>query len=159
MSKHQYRVSIRWTGNTGEGTASYRGYSRDHVIDGQGKPRIAGSSDPHFRGDAARWNPEELLLAALSACHQLAYLHLCAVNGVVVTAYEDNAEGVMEERGEGGAFTSATLHPKVTIRAGCDAQLAQSLHHQAHVACFIAASVNFPVGCEAETKVDSKTDD
>ena len=148
MREHDYFATVRWTGDRGEGTASYRGYSRDHVIESEGKPAIAGSSDPHFRGDVARWNPEELLVASLSACHQLWYLHLCAEAGVVVTAYEDRAEGVMVEQADGGgAFARVVLHPRVTIRAG-DAQLAHALHKRAHALCFIARSVNFPVECE-----------
>jgi organic hydroperoxide reductase OsmC/OhrA len=146
--EHRYVTTLRWTGNRGEGTSNYRAYSRDHVIETEGKPAIAGSSDPHFRGDGARWNPEELLVASLSSCHQLWYLHLCAEAGIVVTAYEDRAEGVMVEQGDGGgAFSNVTLHPRVTIRAG-DARLAHELHERAHALCFIARSVNFPVGCE-----------
>jgi len=118
------------------------------VIEAEGKPAIAGSSDPHFRGDRSRWNPEELLVASLSACHQLWYLHLCAEAGVVVVAYDDRAEGVMVERPDGsGAFARVVLHPRVTIRSG-DAQLALALHERAHALCFIARSVNFPVTCE-----------
>ena len=156
MSKsHHYEVALRWTGNTGTGTATYRGYERSHEIasDAPGKASIAGSSDPAFRGDAARWNPEELLLAALSACHQLAYLHLCASNAVVVTDYADRAEGTMIEEGEGGHFTRAVLRPRVTITAQSDAARAKALHHDAHHSCFIASSVNFPVECEAEIVV------
>jgi organic hydroperoxide reductase OsmC/OhrA len=141
---HHYRVGLDWTGNRGTGTSRYDAYGRDHVIRADGMPDIAGSSDPHFRGDAARWNPEELLVAALSSCHQLAYLHLCAVNRVVVTAYADDAEGWMDEDGA-GHFTRVLLRPRVTISAGSDADKAHALHHEAHAACFIASSVNFPV--------------
>ncbi|HJU25678.1 MAG TPA: OsmC family protein, partial [Rhodanobacteraceae bacterium] len=151
---HRYTISLRWTGNTGTGTESYRGYGRDHVIEAEGKQSIAASSDPHFRGDRARWNPEELLVASLSSCHQLWYLHLCAEAGVVVTAYEDRAEGTMQEQPDGGgAFTRVTLRPRVTIRAG-DAHLARELHHRAHALCFIARSVNFPVECEPEIETE-----
>jgi len=146
--QHRYHVTVRWTGNAGSGTSSYRGYGRDHEVSAAGKPVVAGSADPAFRGDAARWNPEELLLASLSACHQLWYLHLCADAGVVVTAYEDDAEGCMAERADGaGQFVSATLQPRVTLAAGTDVQVATRLHHDAHAACFIARSVNFPVAC------------
>ena len=151
--EHRYHIAMRWTGNTGTGTATYRGYERAHEIDvpGQAKPPIAGSSDPAFRGDPARWNPEELLVAALSACHQLAYLHLCATAGVVVTAYEDRAEGVMTETpGGGGRFSRVVLRPRVTIAPGGDAERARALHHDAHGLCFIASSVNFPVDNEPE---------
>jgi organic hydroperoxide reductase OsmC/OhrA len=155
MREHKYFATVRWTGNRGEGTADYRAYARDHVVEAEGKPPIAGSSDPHFRGDAARWNPEELLVASLSACHQLWYLHLCAEAGIVVSAYEDRAEGVMVEQADGGgAFVRVTLHPHVTIQRG-DAQLARELHQRAHALCFIARSVNFPVACEPEIETES----
>lgn len=145
---HHYAVHVTWTGNTGEGTARHRGYERAHLIEAPGKAPIAGSSDPAFRGDATRWNPEELLLASISACHKLWYLGLCADSGVVVTAYEDAAEGVMIEEASGaGQFTSVTLRPVVTIAETSDAAKALALHHDAHAMCFIARSVNFPVGC------------
>ncbi len=143
---HRYRLRVTWTGNTGEGTRSPRGYSRAHTIAGEGKPPIQGSSDPSFRGDPARWNPEELLLASLSACHKLWYLDLCARAGVVVTAYEDGPEGEMaEETGGEGQFTRVVLRPRVTIAPGSDAHAAEALHESAHRMCFIARSVNFPV--------------
>ena len=150
--EHLYRVAVAWTGNRGEGTAHYRAYGRDHRIEAPGKPAVEGSSDPAFRGDPARWNPEELLLAALSACHKLQYLHLCAEAGVVVTAYRDEAEARMVEEGTGGHFTGATLRPQVTIRAGCDRDAALALHEEAHARCFIASSVNFPVACEPSVR-------
>ncbi|HTW28304.1 MAG TPA: OsmC family protein [Acetobacteraceae bacterium] len=144
--EHRYRIRVTWTGNRGAGTVSPGGYSRDHEIAAAGKSAIAGSSDPSFRGDPARWNPEELLLAALSACHKLWYLDLCARRGVIVLSYEDDAEGLMqEEPGGAGQFTSVVLHPRVTIAAGADAATAEALHATAHAMCFIARSVNFPV--------------
>ena len=144
---HNYSVQVEWTGNTGTGTSGYRAYSRDHVISGPGKPDITGSSDPAFLGNNSRWNPEDLLVGSLSACHQLWYLHLCSAAGIVVLSYQDKADGVMVER-ERGHFTNVTLRPHVTIRAGDDAVLAEQLHHEAHEKCFIANSVNFPVRCE-----------
>lgn len=153
---HRYAVTVHWTGNAGTGTSAYRGYRRDHEIAAAGKPVIPGSSDPQFRGDVARWNPEELLVAALSACHQLAYLHLCAVAGVVVTAYEDHAEGTMVEDADGGGhFTRAVLHPQVSVNADSDRALALSLHEKAHALCFIARSVGFPVECEPVVIVEN----
>lgn len=147
--EHHYTVTVDWTGNTGTGTSSYAAYSRDHLIQAAGKPDVPGSSDPAFRGDPARWNPEDMLVASLSACHKLWYLHFCAVEGVVVEEYRDEAQGVMlEDRERGGAFSQVTLRPRVTIRAGCDATLAEALHQRAHHFCFIANSVNFPVRCE-----------
>jgi organic hydroperoxide reductase OsmC/OhrA len=149
--KHSYRVIVEWTGNRGSGTADYRAYGRDHVIRAEGKPPIPGSSDPAFRGDATRWNPEELLLASVSACHKLWYLHLCATGGIAVQSYEDHAEGTMiEDESGGGRFTEITLRPRITLRIGDDLERARALHHEAHAKCFVANSVNFPVHCEPE---------
>ncbi|MGN6455150.1 MAG: OsmC family protein [Achromobacter mucicolens] len=154
--KHHYKVSVEWTGNTGAGTAGYAAYSRDHRFRAAGMPDVPGSSDPAFRGDPARWNPEDMLVASLSACHKLWYLHFCAVEGVTVQAYRDEAEGVMvEDPKRGGAFALVTLKPQVTIAAGGDAALAQALHERAHHFCFIANSVNFPVRCEPRIVIQS----
>ncbi|TXN28513.1 OsmC family protein [Lacisediminihabitans profunda] len=143
--QHNYAVEIEWLGNRGTGTSDYKSYGRDHVVRADGKHEISGSSDRTFHGDADRWNPEELLLAALSQCHMLSYLHVAAANGVVVTAYTDAAEGTMVQTADGGGhFTSATLRPIVTISSG-DPALALELHHEAGAKCFIANSVNFPV--------------
>jgi organic hydroperoxide reductase OsmC/OhrA len=145
---HSYATRLRWTGNRGDGTRDYRAYARDHEIQSAGKPVIPGSSDPAFRGDSARYNPEEMLVASLSSCHMLWYLHLCADAGLVVTAYEDDASGTMTETADGnGRFTEVVLRPRVTL-AGGDAVLAESLHERAHHFCFVANSVNFPVRCE-----------
>jgi organic hydroperoxide reductase OsmC/OhrA len=149
--QHKYEVTVTWTGNKGSGTVNYRAYARDHTIEAEDKSSIAGSSDPTFHGNRNRWNPEELLLAALSACHKLSYLHFCAISDIVVTSYIDHAEGLMTEDGkDGGRFTSVTLRPTITIQSGSDIELAKSLHHIAHEKCFIASSVNFPVTCEPE---------
>ncbi|MEV4439575.1 OsmC family protein [Streptomyces sp. NPDC049577] len=143
--EHTYETTVTWTGNQGTGTATYRGYGRDHEIAAEGRPGLLGSSDPAFRGDAARWNPELLLLAALSECHMLAYLHVCASAGVVVTAYTDQAHGTMRETAEGGHFTEAVLRPRVEVADAAMTERAAALHEAAHRGCFIAASVNFPV--------------
>jgi organic hydroperoxide reductase OsmC/OhrA len=149
--KHNYSVNILWTGNTGNGTSSYQAYKRDHEIRAAGKPPIPGSADPKFRGDPARYNPEELLISALSTCHMLWYLHLCADAGIVVVSYEDRAEGTMEESAEGGGrFINVTLRPHAIVR-GSIAQ-AEALHQRAHELCFVANSVNFPVRHEAVTE-------
>ena len=150
MAKHHlYESTVRWTGNKGTGTSAYRAYSRDHEIVSSGKPAIPASSDPVFNGDASRYNPEELLVASLSSCHMLWYLHLCAVNKVVVLDYEDRASGTMEETEDGGGrFVEVTLRPEITVTAESDIETAKRLHHEAHEKCFIANSMNFPVGCE-----------
>jgi organic hydroperoxide reductase OsmC/OhrA len=152
--QHTYETALVWTGNLGTGTDSYRSYRRTHEVTAPGLPAIAGSSDPHFRGDADRWNPEQLLLAALSQCHLLSYLHVCAANGVVVTGYTDRATGTMAETPDGGGhFTEAVLHPAVEVASPDMAEKARALHERAHELCFIANSVNFPVRHEATVTV------
>ncbi|MEU6850341.1 OsmC family protein [Actinacidiphila alni] len=144
--KHFYETRVVWTGNRGTGTASYRDYARTHDVTADGPPPLAGSADHAFRGDRDRWNPEQLLLAALSQCHMLSYLHVCAVNGVVVTGYTDRATGTMEETADGaGHFTEVTLHPAVEVASPTMTAAANALHEQAQRLCFIANSVNFPV--------------
>jgi len=158
MKQHTYKVAISWTGNDGTGTSSYKSYRRDHEIVCKGKPLILASSDPAFRGDPSRYNPEEMLVASLSSCHMLWYLHLCALNHICVLDYQDTAVGTMEERADGsGAFVRVVLWPSVKIRAGDDRDKAMALHHDAHRMCFIANSVNFPV--EAEPMVIEQTVD
>jgi organic hydroperoxide reductase OsmC/OhrA len=148
---HEYSVRVAWTGNLGSGTAGYRSYARTHEIVAPGKPVVLASSDPAFRGDGTRYNPEELLVASLSSCHMLWYLHLCADAGVVVTAYVDAARGTMVETADGGGrFTSVELRPRTTLASDSDRERALALHAEAHRLCFIASSVNFPVTCQAE---------
>jgi organic hydroperoxide reductase OsmC/OhrA len=150
--EHNYFVNVAWTGNTGNGTSDYRAYRRDHEIRVPGKPPIPGSADPKFRGDSARYNPEELLVGALSTCHMLWYLHLCADSGVVVVSYEDRAEGLMEESRDGnGRFVRVTLHPRVRVTGSIEQ--AEALHQRAHEFCFVANSVNFPVEHHAVTEL------
>jgi organic hydroperoxide reductase OsmC/OhrA len=144
--EHHYQLEVVWTGNSGSGTSGYATYGREHEIRAPGKPPLSGSSDPAFRGDPMGWNPEELLVASLSACHMLWYLHLCADAGIVVTDYVDRAEGIMVEPAAGTArFERVILRPMVTLAAGADRALAQRLHGTAHERCFIANSVNFAV--------------
>ena len=151
--EHSYAVDTEWAGNRGTGTSGYKAYGRETVITASGKQPIDGSSDRVFHGNPDRWNPEELLLAALSECHLLSYLHVAASNGVIVTDYSDAATGTMVQTADGGGhFTSVTLRPRVTI-AGGDADLALALHAEASTKCFIAASVNFPVHHEPEVVV------
>jgi organic hydroperoxide reductase OsmC/OhrA len=147
---------VRWTGNQGSGTSAYRAYSRNHEISAAGKPVVPASSDPAFNGDPGRYNPEDLLVASLSGCHMLWYLHLCAENKVVVLEYLDNASGTMEETaGGGGRFVEVTLHPSITVTAQSDLDTARRLHHDAHEKCFIAGSVNFPVRVQPEFRAAS----
>jgi len=152
--QHQYQLTIRWTGNNGTGTSSYRAYERNHEIIVGEKPVIPASSDPAFRGDKTRYNPEELLVASLSSCHMLWYLHLCSEAGVIVTDYRDNATGTMVETSNGGGyFTEVVLNPVVTVTENSMIAKANALHAKANELCFIANSVNFKVAHQPTTKV------
>jgi organic hydroperoxide reductase OsmC/OhrA len=151
---HEYTVGVEWQGNRGTGTSGYRDYSRELVVSAVGKHLLEGSADKPFRGDPARWNPEELLLAALAQCHLLSYLHVAVTVGVVVTAYEDDARGTMVEDGKGGgAFTEVVLRPRVTVADASMTDAALAAHRRASELCFIANSVNFPVRHEPEILV------
>lgn len=152
-TKHLYHVAVDWTGNLGTGTQSYRGYARSHDIRVVGKPTLSGSADATFRGDDSRHNPEDLLVAALSACHLMSYLHVAAAAGVLVTDYTDAAEGVMIQESGAGHFVEVVLHPRVTVSRASEITRANALHADAHHACFIANSVNFPVRCEPRAVV------
>jgi organic hydroperoxide reductase OsmC/OhrA len=144
--EHKYKSTVKWTGNSGQGTANYRAYSRDYTISAESKPDIPGSSDPSFLGDKEKYNPEDMLVASLSACHMLWYLHLCAEAGIIVTDYIDNAVGTMEVAESGtGKFKVVTLNPTVSIRTKSMVDKAGQLHQRAHELCYIARSVNFPV--------------
>ncbi len=157
---HEYAVTVTWTGNKGAGTTGYKDYSRSFELEAEGKHGIAGSSDPAFRGDDGRWNPEQLLVGSLSACHKLWFLHLAAVAGVVVTEYVDHAEGTMRTTlgAETGRFEQVILRPHVTLTVASDASKIVALHDEAHRRCFIANSVNFPVRCEPVTDHETKTE-
>ena len=147
---HRYHCTLAWTGNRGTGTSGYRDYDRSFDLGAEGKPTVHGSADPTFRGDRMRWNPEEQLLGALSSCHMLSYLHVCADAGIVVLRYSDAAVGTMDLDPTGsGRFTAVILRPHVTITPENDAETARILHGLAHEKCFIANSVSFPVRCEA----------
>lgn len=148
---HQYSAQLVWDGNLGSGTADYSGYSRAHRIEIAGKPDLLGSSDAAFRGDAKRHTPEDLFIAALSACHMLSYLALCARSGVCVVSYEDDASGVLLcDQNGGGRFSEVTLCPRVTITDAARESLAQHLHKTAHERCYIASSCNVPIRVKAE---------
>jgi organic hydroperoxide reductase OsmC/OhrA len=146
MKEHHYKANTNWIGNQGTGTSNYRAYSRNHDLSVVGKPVIPASSDPSFRGDPARYNPEELLVSSISSCHMLWYLHLCSVNGVIVVDYKDEATGTMAETDDGSGFIKeVTLYPTVTVTDPAMIDKANSLHHEANKMCFIANSCNFPI--------------
>ena len=153
LGEHHYALTATWTGNRGTGTSGYRDYDRSVSLRIEGKPEVLASADVPFRGDGARWNPEDLLLAALSECHLLSYLHACVVRGVVVTSYVDEAVGTMRQEGNGGRYESVTLRPRVTVADASMVEDARAAHDDAHEWCFIANSVNFPVHHEAEVSV------
>ncbi|MEP2024883.1 MAG: OsmC family protein [Reichenbachiella sp.] len=147
---HSYQSSLIWTGNRGEGTKNYKSYDRSYNIRVEGKPVIAGSSDPAFMGNPSRYNPEELFLFSLSSCHMLWYLHLCSEEGIIVIDYRDEAIGEMEEYKDGsGAFIEVILKPEVTISDPQKKELALQLHHKANQMCFIANSCKCAVKHEA----------
>jgi organic hydroperoxide reductase OsmC/OhrA len=155
---HDYKAKLVWEGNLGDGTSSYMGYGRRYRLKIDGKPDLTGSADPMFRGDANAYNPEDLFVAALSSCHLLSYLALCARSKINVVAYEDDAIGTLLLRPDGGgSFESVTLRPSVTIAAGGDEKRALELHETAHDLCFIAASVKIPVGHQPQIKVAQVT--
>jgi organic hydroperoxide reductase OsmC/OhrA len=146
LNEHHFEVNVFWTGNRGTGTSGYKDYGRDHSVTAAGVPTLLGSADKTFHGDRDRWNPELLLVTALSQCHMLSYLHVALNHGVVVTKYEDTATGTMVLNPDGsGQFSSVTLNPKIAVADPAMAELALSLHHEASQKCFIARSVNFPV--------------
>jgi organic hydroperoxide reductase OsmC/OhrA len=153
--EHHYQTKLVWTGNKGTGTSEYKAYERSHTIAIEGKPDVLATSDPSFRGDKTKHNPEELLLAALSSCHMLSYLHECAVNGVVVLEYKDAAKGTMVTDENGGHFTEVVLFPEVIVSEQNMIEKANELHHNANKGCFIANSVNFPVHHQPTAKVKS----
>jgi len=153
---HTYDVSVAWTGNRGTGTSGYRDYDRAHEVRANGPAPIAASSDPAFRGDPGRWNPELELTAALSQFHMLWFLHLCADAGVTVTSYADDARGRMAEDADGGGrFTEVVLRPRVTVSSAGMIEAATALHAEAHAKCFIASSVSFPVRHEPVISADA----
>jgi organic hydroperoxide reductase OsmC/OhrA len=144
--EHVYNLSLKWTGNSGNGTSHYRSYERNHKIWKENKAEILASSDPEFRGDKTKYNPEELLVASLSSCHMLWFLHLCANNGVIVVDYMDKPRGIMvETENGGGRFKEVTLNPTVTVTESTMIDKLDEIHKKANELCFIANSVNFPV--------------
>ena len=152
MKQHSYKTHLHWTGNTGSGTATYRGYERSHSISVEGKPIIEASSDPAFRGDKTKYNPEEMFLSSLSSCHMLWFLHFCSEASVIVLEYSDAATATMVETDDGnGKFTEVILHPQVKVKESAMLEKIEALHQKANAFCFIANSCNFPVRHEGNT--------
>jgi organic hydroperoxide reductase OsmC/OhrA len=154
MKSHSYNVNVQWTGNTGKGTESYRAYERAHEISVEGKKIIEASSDPSFRGDKSKYNPEEMFVASLSSCHMLWFLHVCSEASVIVLEYSDAAVGKMEESADSnGRFSEVILHPRVKVKESWMIEKIDSLHEKANAFCFIANSCNFPVRHEGSSFV------
>lgn len=154
--KHNYKLSLQWKGNKGTGTSDYRAYGREYTIQTDLKPELEGSADPTFRGDKTKHNPEDMLVAALSSCHMLSYLHVCTVGGVVVVDYFDEATGLMETTSDGaGRFIEVVLNPVVTVADASMIEKANKFHEKANELCFIANSVNFPVKHRAIAKAET----
>lgn len=150
MKEHDFTAQVVWTGNKGEGTKSYRSYTRDWSVTTPGKPEIKCSNDPLLGGDPSLHNPEDMLIATVSACHMLWYLHLASSAKIVVTSYTDNPVGTGQSEPDGtGRFISAVLRPEITVERGTDLAKADQIHHEIHKHCFIARSVNFPIRYEA----------
>ncbi len=155
--QHNYKLTVKWTGNNGTGTSNYKEFERSHSILVDNKVKIPGSSDPAFRGDKTKHSPEDLFVASVSSCHMLWYLHLCAVAGIIVTEYIDHATGIMIETANGGGkFTEVTLNPTVTITDLSMTEKANEIHKKANELCFVANSVNFPVHHKPTCKTKNK---
>jgi len=155
-TEHLFEATVTWSGAAQGPTQKYETYSREFTVEMAGKQALRGSSAAAFRGDASLHNPEDLLLASVSTCHLLSYLHLCVRAGIEVVSYVDSCTATLAMKEGRMRIVSATLRPHVTIRPGA-AELfdkAQALHENAHHACFIANSVNFPIACEALTTVE-----
>lgn len=154
--EHNYQLTAVWTGNKGDGTKNVRTYDRSHTISIQGKPELFLTTDHPAVGDQSKLNPEDLLVTALSSCHMLSYLYVCAMEGVIITAYTDHATGIMIEKASGGgSFKEVILNPIFYVADESMVAKAIELHHKAHEVCYIANSVNFEVKCNPICKVES----
>ncbi len=153
--EHNYKLTALWTGNKGDGTKNVRTYDRSHTVTIQGKPQLFLTTDNAAVGDKSKLNPEDLLVSALSSCHMLSYLYICAMEGIVITAYSDNATGIMiENKNGGGSFKEVRLNPNFYVADESMVEKAIELHHKAHEICYIANSVNFDVTCHPTCNVE-----
>lgn len=150
MEEAHYHAKLVWSGGTLGSTKFVESYSREFQVELEGKPPMRGSADPAFHGNPALYNPEDLLLSALAACHMLSYLAVCAHAGIVVLSYEDTAAGTLARRDGRVRFVDALLRPQVVLEPGSDIEKARVLHEKAHSICVIVNSVNFPVRHEAK---------
>ena len=154
--EHNYKITTEWTGNKGDGNKNVRTYDRSHTVSIQGKPELFLTTDNPAVGDKSKLNPEDLLVSAISSCHMLSYLYVCAMEGIVITSYTDQATGIMIENASGGgSFNVVTLNPVFYVADESMIEKAIELHHKAHEICYIANSVNFEVKCNPTCKVES----
>lgn len=155
MTEHHYKLTAVWHGNKGTGTSGLRAYDRSHTVSIAGKPDLNLTTDNAAVGDKTKLNPEDLLVSAVSSCHMLSYLYVCAMEKIIVTDYVDNATGLMIEKPDGGGqFKEVILNPVVTVADKSMIAIAELLHHKAHEICYIANSVNFEVKCVPEIRVE-----
>lgn len=146
--EHRYNLTAIWRGNKGTGTSGLRDYDRSHTVSILNKPQLHLTTDNPAVGDKTKLNPEDLLVTAVSSCHMLSYLYVCALEGVIVTDYVDNATGLMLEHASGGGqFKEVVLNPVIKVAKTTMIKKAIELHHKAHEICYIANSVNFEVKC------------
>jgi organic hydroperoxide reductase OsmC/OhrA len=150
VAEAHYYSKLVWSGAALGATKSVEAYSREFRAEINGKSALLGSADPAFHGDPALHNPEDLLMVALSACHMLSYLAVCAHAGILVASYEDSAVGTLARRDGRLRFIDVLLRPKVMLGDGSDIAKAKAMHEKAHDICIIGNSVNFPVRHEAE---------
>jgi organic hydroperoxide reductase OsmC/OhrA len=144
-----YTADVSWTLKSGEDFLKGR-FSRGHMVSFDGGVVVPASASPHVVGKwavEAAVDPEEMLVAALSNCHMLSFLHVARLAGFTVAAYRDHAEGTMAEIAPGRqAVTKVVLNPQIEWRgAAPDDQKLEALHHEAHDMCFIANSVKTEV--------------
>ena len=135
---------------------SYKEYSRFYLVRSEGKADFMATAAPEYFGSKYHYNPEDMLVVALSACHMLTYLAFAANSKIEVLSYEDDASGTLAEEGKVVKFKEVILRPKIKITAASDKNKAAELHDKAHHGCFIANSVNFAVKVEPVFEVGEK---
>jgi organic hydroperoxide reductase OsmC/OhrA len=148
-----YRANLDWALKAGEDFPAGR-YSRGHSVIFEPGPRVRGTASAQVVGN--KWaeegavDPEQMLVAAISACHMLSFLHAARLAGFVAARYRDEAEGLLEQNAEGRiALTRVALRPQIAWEgAAPDPAELDHLHHQAHEACFIANSVKTEIVVE-----------
>lgn len=148
-NEFNYTLALNWLGDK---NGTHHREDRFYEIRIEGKPKLLGSADQPFFGDPSLYNPEDLLLSALSSCHMMSYLYVCRKAGIKISSYQDNPVGTLKLNKEGiGKFENVTLKPQVVLADKSQTQQASALHHKAGKLCFIANSVNFDIKYEAST--------